>query len=620
MHRLLRSVLALLLLASAAQAGAPLAAGPAATGASTAATAPASPPKVLRYAFLIAETGFDPAQISDLYSRIVTTHVFEALYKYDYLARPFKVKPNTAAAMPEASPDLKTWTIRVRPGIYFADHPAFQGKRRELVAEDYVYAIKRTFDPATKSPGVSTWQEAGIIGLEELRERATADNTPFDYDTPVEGLRALDRYTLQFKLKAPRPRLVFQLADSSTVGAVAREVIEAHPGDTMAHPVGTGPFRLAEWRRSSRIVLERNPNYREVLYDAEPSADDAEGQAMLQRFRGRRLPMVDRVEISIIEASQPRWLAFLNAELDYLSVPGEFAQLAAPNNRLAPNLAKQGIQLYRTLLPDRVLLYFNMEDPVVGGYTAEKVALRRAIGLALDVRREITLIRRGQAIVAQSMISPHTFGYDPAFKSENGDYDLPRAKALLDLYGYIDRDQDGWRELPDGQPLVIEYASQPDESSRQFDELWKHDMDALGVRTTISAAKWPEQLKRARAGQLMTWQLGFSASNPDVQDAFQTLYGPAAGGQNLPRFKLDAFDRLYDRMQALPDGPERLEAIRAANKLLLAYAPMKYSVHRVAVELVHPWLLGYRRPTFGNQWWHYVDIDVRGQAGAKKRS
>ncbi|WP_284618581.1 ABC transporter substrate-binding protein [Aquabacterium humicola] len=628
MKRVLRRALSLFLIAGAALAGAQGASAPPSASAPAlhpaAAPAPAgaptaTAPKVLRYAFLIAETGFDPAQISDLYSRIVTAHLFEALYKYDYLARPYKIKPHTAAALPEVTNEFKTWTIRIQPGIHFVDDPAFKGRKRELVAEDYVYAIKRTFDPTNKSPGISTWQEAGIIGLDELRERAIKNKTPFDYDTPIDGLKALDRYTLQFNLKAPRPRLLFQLADSSTVGAVAREVIEAYAGDTMAHPVGTGPFRLAEWRRSSRIVLERNPNYRELLYDAEPQADDAEGQAILQRFKGRRLPMVDRVEISIIEASQPRWLAFLNGEIDYISVPGEFASIAAPNNQLAPNLAKRNLKMYRTLLPDRVLLYYNMEDPVVGGYTADKVALRRALGLAMDIKREITLVRRGQAIPAQSMISPHTFGYDDNFKSENGDYNLPRAKALLDLFGYVDRDGDGWRDRPDGQPLVIDYASQPDESSRQFDELWKHDMDALGVRTKIVTAKWPEQLKRARAGQLMTWQLGYSASNPDVQDAFQAVYGPAAGGQNLPRFKLDAFDRLYDRMQSLPDGPERLQAINDANKLLLAYAPMKYSVHRVALELVHPWLAGYRRPPFGNQWWQYVDVDGPKRDASKKR-
>jgi len=614
MKHALRLVLSLLILTGAARAGAQAASAPAPDM-----PAGQAAQKVLRYAFLIAETGFDPAQVSDLYSRIVLTHMFEAPYKYDYLARPYKIKPNTAAALPEVSNDYKTWTIRLKPGTYFTDDPAFKGQRRELVAEDYVYTIKRVYDPATKSPQVSTWQEAGLIGLDELRERALKTKAPFDYDTPVEGLKALDRYTLQLNLKTPRPRLLFQLADSSTVGAVAREVIEAYPGETMAHPVGTGPFRLGQWRRSSRIVLERNPGYREVLYDAEPNADDAAGQLMVQRFKGRRLPLVDRVEISIIEASQPRWLAFLNSELDYLSVPGEFASIAAPNNKVAPNLAKRGIQMARTLLPDRLVTYFNMEDALVGGYTAEKVALRRALGLAVDLQREIRLVRRGQAIVAQSIIAPHTFGYDAVFKSENGDYDLPRAKALLDLYGYIDRDGDGWRDQPDGQPLVIDYASQPDETSRQFDELWKRDMDALRVRTKISAAKWPEQLKRARAAQLMTWQLAFSASNPDVQDGFQVLYGPAAGGQNLPRFKLDAFDQLYTTMQALPDGPQRLEAIGAANKLLLAYAPMKYSVHRIALELTHPWLIGYRRPVFGNQWWHYVDVDASARAAATKR-
>src|SRR5690348_1694522 len=112
---------------------------------------PPSGEKVLRYAFVAAETSFDPAVVSDLYSRIVTAHVFEALYRYDYLARPSKVVPHTATAMPEVSDDFRTWTIRIRPGIFFADDPAFDGKPRELVAADYVYAWKRFFDPALKS-------------------------------------------------------------------------------------------------------------------------------------------------------------------------------------------------------------------------------------------------------------------------------------------------------------------------------------------------------------------------------------------------------------------------------------------------------------------------------------
>ncbi|MBA4342362.1 MAG: bicyclomycin resistance protein [Methylibium sp.] len=574
-----------------------------------AAPAQAEDAKVLRYAFVAGETGFDPAQISDLYSRIITGHIFEGLYKYDYLARPFKVKPNVAAAMPEVSDDFKTWTVRIKPGIYFADDPAFGGKKRELVAEDFVYSLKRFFDPATKSPAYNFFAGMGVIGLDELRQAALKDKKPFDYNAPVEGLRALDRYTIQYRLKAPRPRLLYTITSGDQYGAVAREVIEAYKDKTMEHPVGTGPFMLKSWRRSSQVVLVRNPGYREVFYDGEPNADDARGQAFAAQFKGRRLPMIDRVEVSIIEESQPRWLAYLNRELDLVTVPLEFSNIAAPKGQLAPNLAKQGMQMERIVNPDRTVYYFNMEDPVVGGYTPEKVALRRAIGLATDINREINTVRRGQAVIAQSVVAPSTWGYDPNFKSENSDFDLPRAKALLDMYGYKDVDGDGWRDLPDGKPFSIEYASQPDALSRSFDELWKKNMDAIGIKITIKAGKWPEQLKAARAGQLPIWLLGYSASDPDVQAGLEILYGPASGGQNLARFKLERFDEVYRRMEALPDGPERLALLREAQKLTTAYMPQKYMVHRIVTDLTQPWLQGYKRPPFGNVFWQYVDID-----------
>ncbi len=574
------------------------------------AVAQASPPKVFRYAFNVAETGFDPAQINDLYSRIVTAHIFEAPYKFDYLARPFKVVPNTAAALPEVSSDFKTWTVHIRPGIYFADDPAFKGRKRELVAQDYVYAWKRFFDPANKSPVYSGFQEEGVTGVDALRDEALKTQRPFDYDRPVAGIRALDRYTLQYQLDAPRPRFVYTIADNGLYGAVAREVVEFYGDKIAEHPVGTGPFKLAAWRRSSLITLARNPDYREVFYDGEPAADDTAGRALLQRFKGRRLPMIDRVEVAIIEESQPRWLSFLNREFDLVwQLPLEFSSQAIPNGRLAPYLAQRGIRLERITNPDRTLYYFNMEDPVVGGMAPDKVALRRAISLATDVQREISLVRRGQAIAAQSIVAPGTYGYDAAYQSDNSRYDTARAKALLDMYGYVDRDGDGWRDLPDGRPLVIRYASQPDALSRQFDELWKRNMDRIGIRLRISAAQWPEQLKAARAGQLMVWQLAYSAAAPDVQDGLQLLYGPASGGQNLARFKDARFDALYERMQTLPDGPERLALLHEELKIITAYAPHKIIAHRIVNDLSQPRLLGYRRPLYGNQFWQYIDID-----------
>ena len=578
------------------------------------AAAAAQERKVLRYAFPAAETGFDPVQISDLYSRIVTAHIFEAPLRYDHLARPFKVRPNTAVAMPEVSADARVFTVRIRPGIYFADDPAFQGRKRELTAADYLYQYRRFFDPRWKAPYASRWMVRRIVGMNEYRERILKTKQAFDYDTAVAGLRVLDRYTFQVELAVPDPRFIYTLAANDIAGAVAREVVEHYGERIMEHPVGTGPFRLADWRRSSRLVLERNPAFREMRFDAEPNADDVAGQQIARRLGGRRLPLVDRVEIAIIDESQPRYLAFVNGEHDVLyGMPLDFANLVVPQGRLAPHLAKRGIALHRVPGADVTMSVFNMEDPLVGGYTPEKVALRRALNLATDVDKEIRLVRREQAIVAQSPMQPLTYGYDPDYRSEMGEYDLARARALLDLFGYVDRDRDGWREQPDGSPFVLEHSTQPDQIYRQFDELRKKNIEALGIRIEFRTAPWPEQLKRARAGRFMMWSVGLSA---DGQEVLARGYSPDIGGQNLARFSLPEFDRVYEQAKTLPDGPERLALFARAKRILIAYAPYKFHVHRILTDLTQPWVIGFRRPPFWTEWWHCVDIDAESQARA----
>ncbi|MFY9510897.1 MAG: ABC transporter substrate-binding protein [Rubrivivax sp.] len=575
-----------------------------------AAAQPAQPLKTLRYAFPIAETSFDPAPITDLYSRTVVAGIFDAPLEFAFMARPAKMRPNTAEAMPEVSADFQTFTFRIKPGIHFADDPAFKGRKRELVAEDYVYSIKRHYDPRWKSGNLYILENAKILGLSELRKKHLADKTPFNYDTVVEGLRTLDRYSFQVKLGVPNPRFLYNFADGSFTGAVAREVVEAYGDKVGEHPVGTGPFKLGAWKRSSRIVLEKNPNYREVLYDEEPPADDAGLQAVAKAFKGRRLPLVDRVQIAIIEEPQPRWLSFLNDEQDVAeNVPAEFANVAFPNNKLAPNLAKRGIGMLRYARSDVSVSYFGMENPVVGGYTPDKVALRRAIALAVDVEREIRIVRRGQAIPGQSPIGPEGWGYDAAFKSEMSEYDVARAKALLDMHGYVDRNGDGWREQPDGQPLLLEYSSQPDQQSRQLTELWQKNMDAIGLKIEFKIGKWPEQLKASRTGKLMMWGVGWSAGQPDADTFLALGYGPNKGQANHARFDLPAFNLLYEQQRVLPDGPERQEKLDAAKKLMIAYMPYKVHVHRIWTDLNQPWVKGYNRNIFVREFWKYVDID-----------
>ena len=575
----------------------------------------AQPLKVLRYAFLIAESTFDPAQISDLYSNTVAAGIFDAPIEFEFLAKPARMRPNTLVAMPEVSEDFKTFTFKVKPGIYFADDPAFKGNKRELVAEDYVYSLKRHYDPKWKSPNLYRLENAQVLGLTELRKKLMAEKKPFNYDTPVEGLKTLDRYTFQIKLARTSPRFVLtEMTDPNVAAALAREVVEFYGDKVGEHPVGTGPFVLKSWKRSSRIVLAKNPNYREVFYDEHPPEtgpdSDARLTAAAAKLKGRRLPLLDEVAISIIEEPQPRWLSFLNEEQDLMDqLPQDFANTVIPNNVLAPNLAKKGILMVRYPRADVSVSFFNMESPLVGGYTSEKVALRRAISLGVDVEREIRLVRRNQAIPSQSPVAPGTWGYDPAFKSEMSDFSRARAKALLDMNGYKDIDGDGWRESPDGKPLVIEYATSPDQQSRQLVEQWQKNMTAIGIKMDFKTAKWPENLKASRAGKLMMWGVGWSAGAPDGDTFLALGYGPNKGGANHARFNLPAYNALYEKQRQLPDGPERLAVMEEAKKLLVAYMPYKVHAHRIFTDLAQPWVVGYQRNIFVREFYKYVDID-----------
>jgi ABC-type transport system substrate-binding protein len=565
--------------------------------------------KVLRYAFRVAETGFDPAQVQDLYSNTVLANIFEAPLTYDYLARPAVIVPNTAEDMPSYSADYTRLTLRIRPGIHFQDHPAFGGRARELTAADYVYSIKRFYDPRLKSPRLYLLESAQLLGMAELRSEAMKGGR-FDYDREVEGVRAPDRYTLELRFGQPNPRFFLLLSDSSFFGATAREVVESYDDkQIMANPVGTGPFRLADWRRSSRIVLERNPAYRRQTFSGRPAADDAAGTAIASQLAGRSLPMIDRVEIYIVEENQPRWLAFLNGEHDLVDeIPVDLANLIVPNGTLAPNLARRGIRMDRTPRAAVDMILFNMEHPVVGGYEPPQVALRRAVSLAYPVDDEIRLVRSGQSVPSQSPVAPLTRGFDPAFRSEMSEFSPARARALLDAFGFTDRDGDGWRERPDGTPLVLEMATQPDQLSRQLDDLFRKAMTAVGVQVQFRAAKWPENLKSSRAGRLMMWRVGWNATTPDGDTFLALGFGPNKGQANHARFDLAAFNRIYAYQRTLPDGAEREHAFHEAKKLFVAYAPYKFVGHRIDTTVAHPWVVGYRRHPFMREFFKYIDI------------
>ena len=567
--------------------------------------------KTLHLAFPSPETSFDPPQTnSDSNSSTVIAQILEAPLAYDYLARPVRLLPNTAAAMPEVSADGRSFTVRLKSGIFFADDPAFGGKPRELVAADHVYALKRFYDPRYNSSDLYLFESLKPPGLSELRARAVKTRKPFDYDAEVEGVRALDRYTLRVRLGVTDPRFVWLLADPVYMGAVAREVVERYGDEIGAHPVGTGAFRLRSWRRGSRIELERSPGFRRVEYEGTPAAEPV-AKAIALQLKGQLLPRAERVVIDIVEETQPRWLSFLDGTYHWLTVPGTFRNLAAPGGRIAPYLAKRGVQLQTHAQPDMQMNFFFMEHPLVGGYTPEKVALRRAIALGFDSDAYVQHVFGGFGVRAQSTIPPFTSGYDAAYKSEMSEYSPAKARALLDLYGYVDRDGDGWREQPDGKPLVLSMAGTSSQVERRGHELWKRGMDAIGLKIEFDISTWPELLKKSRAGTLMMWGYAWGAGSPDGGFFLGIAYGPNASESNDARFMLPAFDRLFERQRSLPDGPEREAVMREAKNLLVAYMPFKVHLHNVLPVLVQPWTQGYWRHPFMRDIYRFVSTGPR---------
>ena len=284
-----------------------------------------------------------------------------------------------------------------------------------------------------------------------------------------------------------------------------------------------------------------------------------------------------------------------------------------PGGREAPWAMKRGIRYMPDVDADVTYLYWNMKDPIFGGYTPDKVALRRAVGLAYDNQEEINLLRNGTAIEAQTPIPPGVVGYDPNFNLGKS-YDPAKAKALLDMFGYTDKDGDGWRDMPDGSPLVFTYAATPAQLDRQFVQLWKKDMDAIGIRLEAKFAKWPDLRKESKLQKLQDWALAWSADYPDAENFYQLLYGPNCGSSNDGCFQLPEFDALYEKASVMPPSPERQKLYDEMAKIVAAYAPWKLSAHRKRNQLVQPWVLGWRKHPFLHDAYQYADIDLAVQA------
>ena len=568
----------------------------------------ADPAKILRVASPDIET-LDPHQYNDNPSFEVMVAIFEGLYEWDYFAAPARLAPVGAAALPEIGDGGKLWTVRLKPGVFFTDDPAFRGKRREVVAEDYVYSLKRWLDPNLRRGGAPIVTDL-IVGARAVVDAAKKPGASFDYDRPIAGLRALDRYTLQLRLTAPNYQ---NIEEYLTTRVIAREVVEAAGADIRARAVGTGPFRLKEWRRGSRVVLEANPGYGTIRF---PESSDPAHATTVRSMQGRALPQIGGVEISVIDEDLTRLLEFDRGQLDYVVLRGEIANRLLAGGKLKPEYAARGIG--RHVFPEPYLFsyYVNVADPVIGGMSNERVALRRAIALAIDLENLARVVYAGQALPANQIVPPRVIGHDPSLPPRPP-HDHAAANALLDRLGYAKRDPDGYRRAPDGKPLTLTLSLRTGAISREVQTLWKKDMDAIGLRMEYRLTPFQDLIKDLEAAKFQIYFGGYGGV-PSGYAQLMQLQGTQPPAVNASRFRSAEYDRAMEAFLMSATEAGRISAARTMTDIARTYAPLIPGVFRLANIYVQPWLQGFSPPVF-QTYWKYLDIDLarRRQANGK---
>ncbi|MBK9675688.1 MAG: heme-binding protein [Betaproteobacteria bacterium] len=526
------------------------------------------PPGVLRVGMpLIAET-LDPPRVDNTQATVVMAGIYDTLYGLDPLARPAALVPVAATALPEISADFRTFTMRVRPGIFFTPHPSFGGKPRELVAADFAYSIRRVLDPAIRSP-MLILLGGKIEGLDALAKRAQDAGRAIDYDTPVSGLLLVDRYALRIRLNAPDPTFPFLLADPVLAG-VAREVVEAEGERYGQRPVGTGGFTVAAFTPGQRITLLRNPAFRSMHWEDLLTPASRAAQSA-HPMRGRKLPAVERVELSHTPEASAELLALRAGEVDliYLNQP----ELATRNGRLNDELLRDGLTLVRDPAPITLMSLFSMRDPVVGGNAPEKIALRRAIHMAFDDDEWIRVLDGGFSSVRQQFVPPGIEGYIPGYRNPNR-FDPAAANALLDRFGYR-RGNDRMRRNPDGSTLSVGFLMDTGSQGRKRAEFIKRMLDRIGIRVAFESTGKAELLKRMLHCRFGMALMDFGFEVPDGTNLLVIFFGKSIGGMNMSCYADAEFDTAYEQALVTPAGAARTALFRTMQSRLDAYGPAR---------------------------------------------
>ncbi len=544
---------------------------------------PEQPQRVYRHAIDGVPGSLDPAHAANIYASTLVVNIFDTLYRYRYLARPYELTPNLAEDFPQVSDDGLVFTFRLREAR-FADDPAFSdGRGRVVTADDVVFSIRRHFDPVTRSQGAWLWRDR-IVGLDAWGRDGA------DPEAEIAGLRALDDRTVRIELTRPYPQLLETLAMALSA-VVPAEAIAAYGREFAVRPVGSGPFQLLSLDET-RAILEANPHFQRDPLDlaAEGFEPSLHARYGLESLDGRRYPLIDRLEIQFIPEPTSRWNSFFSGRgVDNLMVPPEQATrvLSSIEPLTFQPQIERDFQTYAGPETGLVFYGFNMANPEMGHHEdpvreRDNRALRCAIRDAFDWQARNEVFYHGLGEVYPGVIPPFLREYDAALSRDSVEHDPAAARQRLAEHGWS----------AERMPSLVYGFDSTIERRQMFEQFRAQIADVGYPREKIRPlgfGSFGEYHRAIIQGEVDIFLIGWTLAYPDAHYSLQMFYGPnAAPGANLFNYANSDFDALFRTAATLPPGPERTELYRELNRMVIDDCVVIGSLTRTRLHLWQP--------------------------------
>lgn len=533
----------------------------------------------------------DPALSYDGISAEIVYQLYESLYEYDYLKRPYSLKPLLAEDMPVIENGGTKYTIKIKKGITYHDHPAFAEKKRFVTAQDFISEFKRLAFIPTASTG--WWLLDGKIkGINKFRDLAGSDVEKL-YSLSVDGLKAIDDYTLVIELEKPYPQLLNGLAMAFTA-PVPMEAIKFHKNILADVEVGTGAFSLVEINMNQGAKLKKFADFHLDFY---PSKGDRVANDLdLLKDANKKLPFLNEIHFSVMKEDQTRWLNFLSEKTDWIQLPKDnYPTAITPQGDLSEDLKSKNIQFQVVPTLTYWWLSFNMRDPLLG----KNRNIRAAIAHAINWDKYIELFTNNVGQKANSIYPPGIPGYNPS-KVLPYEYNLEKAKTFLKQAGFAEGK---------GLPVFKFDIRGTSTLQRQQAEFVKKELEAIGIKIEIIVNTFPAFLKKSRGGELQFWQGGWITDYPDAENILQLLITKnLSPGPNNTFYSNPKVDALFEKLKVLPEGASKFEIMDEIEKEVTNDIPWVMQYYARNYMLYHSRLKNFRHSDIIFNYYKYLKI------------